>query len=50
MKKEYMKPTMNVVEIKRTTLLTTSLPTGGNTTIEGSEMLAPSWEGDEEED
>ena len=49
MKKEYMKPTMDVVEIKGTTLLTTSLPTS-NTTISGSEMLAPSWEGDEEED
>ena len=51
MKKEYMKPTMNVVEIKRTRLLTSSsLTVSSNKTITGSEMLAPSWEGDEEED
>jgi hypothetical protein len=50
MKKEYMKPTMNVVEIKRTTLLTTSSLTVSSTEITGSEMLAPSWEDDEEED
>lgn len=43
MKKEYMKPTMDVVEIKGTTLLTGSLPVD-DTEITGDEMLAPSME------
>ncbi len=48
MKKEYMKPTTKVVVLKHCTLLTTSLNVS-NTTIKGSEMLAPSWEGEEED-
>lgn len=40
MKKEYMKPTMDVVEIKGTTLLTGSLPVVDDT-ITGGDMLSP---------
>lgn len=41
MKKEYMKPTMDVVEIKGTTLLTGSLPVVDDTEITGGDMLSP---------
>ena len=44
MKKEYMKPTMDVVEIKGTTLLTGSLPVVDDTEITSGDMLAPSLE------
>ena len=44
MKKEYMKPTMDVVEIKGTTLLTGSLPVVDDTTVESDDVLAPSLE------
>lgn len=40
MKKEYMKPTMDVVEIKGTTLLTGSLPVVDDT-ITSDDMLSP---------
>ncbi len=43
MKKEYMKPTMDVVEIKGTTLLTGSLPVVDDT-VGSDDVLAPSLE------
>ena len=44
MKKEYMKPTMDVVEIKGTTLLTGSLPVVDDATVGSDDVLAPSLE------
>ena len=44
MKKEYIEPTMDVVEIKGTTLLTGSLPVVDDTTVGGDDVLAPSLE------
>ena len=45
MKKEYMKPTMVIVEVKCSPLLTSSLQMF-DTEITGSEMLAPEYDDD----